>query len=373
MKSFKNLLLLFGLGIVLYGCGGGAAVPSGGSLISGTVENAENITAYFDKIDLNNSIESLGTTEIKDGNFSFPLANGHEKGIYRVRIGAKSANLVLDGTESKVTLTADLNKLPNEYQVEGSDLTSQYLEKMIGYKNKSIDEATMDKFLSDDADPFLAMVLSLFAYNGNVAKHGIFSKISSRLNADPNSEKFAKPYGDLASNMSRQYAQQQARNKVKIGQVAPEIESVDPKGKTRKLSDLKGSVVLLDFWASWCGPCRRANPKVVDVYKKYKDQGFTVFNVSLDGVDARTKARYTSEDQYEKQMEASKKKWLDAIKKDNLIWPHHVSDLKKWDSAAAATYGVRSIPSTFLIDKDGKLAAINPGKTGLEEAVKKLL
>jgi len=128
----------------------------------------------------------------------------------------------------------------------------------------------------------------------------------------------------------------------------------------------------LDFWASWCGPCRRANPKVVKAYNKYKSQGFTVFNVSLDGVDERTKSRMKSQEDIDKRMEQSKKKWLAAIEKDGLIWDNHVSDLKKWDSAASKKYGVRSIPTTFLIDRDGKIAALNP-RANLEEEIKKLL
>lgn len=120
------------------------------------------------------------------------------------------------------------------------------------------------------------------------------------------------------------------------GQIAPELEFANPEGKILKLSDLRGKVVLIDFWASWCGPCRRENPNVVNLYAKYNSKGFEVFSVSLDN---------------------NKAKWVEAIQKDNLSWPNHVSDLKGWSSAAAKLYGVNSIPCTFLIDKDGRIIA----------------
>ena len=120
------------------------------------------------------------------------------------------------------------------------------------------------------------------------------------------------------------------------GSIAPELEFSDPDGKVRKLSDLRGKVVLIDFWASWCGPCRKENPHVRAMYEKYHDRGFEVFSVSLDN---------------------NKDRWKEAIVKDNLSWPNHVSDLKGWGSAAAKLYGVSSIPSTFLVDKDGRIIA----------------
>lgn len=121
--------------------------------------------------------------------------------------------------------------------------------------------------------------------------------------------------------------------KVEVGQPAPEFTMNDSTGKPISLSSFKGKVVLVDFWASWCGPCRAENPNVVAAYKKFNSKGFTVLGVSLD---------------------TDKGKWQDAIAKDGLTWTH-VSDLIGWENAAAKQYGVMSIPANFLIDKEGKI------------------
>ena len=132
---------------------------------------------------------------------------------------------------------------------------------------------------------------------------------------------------------------------------APEIVQADTSGKDLKLSGLKGKLVLLDFWASWCGPCRRENPAVVKLYNKYKSKGFEVFSVSLD---------------------QDRDRWIKAIKDDGLLWPSHVSDLRFWQNEAAKLYGVQSIPNTVLIDKEGVIIARNLRGDALEARLKQI-
>jgi len=143
-----------------------------------------------------------------------------------------------------------------------------------------------------------------------------------------------------------------------IGQKAPEINLPNPQGKNIPLSSLKGKLVLIDFWASWCGPCRRENPNLVNAYNKYKDKkfvngnGFTIYSVSID----RNKAS-----------------WVAAIQQDKLTWENHVSDLMHWDSPVLRTYGLNSIPSNFLIDKDGIIIATNLRGQNIENQLEMLL
>lgn len=145
---------------------------------------------------------------------------------------------------------------------------------------------------------------------------------------------------------------------LEIGNVAPELAFQSPDGKTFTLSSLRGKLVLVDFWASWCMPCRMENPNVVRMYQQYKDEtftegkGFTVYSVSLD---------------------KNKKNWLDAIGRDKLEWEYHVSDLLGWDSAPAAVYQISSIPSNFLLNAEGVIIAKNLRSTALEEKIKSLV
>lgn len=143
-----------------------------------------------------------------------------------------------------------------------------------------------------------------------------------------------------------------------IGDIAPDIKQNNPDGKELSLYSLRGKIVLIDFWASWCAPCRQSNPKVVALYKKYSKakfktaKGFEVFSVSLD---------------------KSATSWKAAIEKDGLIWKYHVSDLMHWANKAVATYNIIGIPTTFLIDENGKIIGKNLKEEELHQKLDNLI
>lgn len=165
-------------------------------------------------------------------------------------------------------------------------------------------------------------------------------------------QRYLAMYGKTDPQASAALQEQIDRvNAFAVGGEAPDFTQNMPDGKSLTLSELRGRYVLIDFWASWCGPCRRENPHVVKLYDQYKDKGFTVLGVSLD---------------------RDQERWLKAIEADNLTW-YQVSDLKGWSNSVAQLYGVRSIPHTVLLDPEGKIVARNLRGASLDNTLQELL
>jgi thiol-disulfide isomerase/thioredoxin len=163
------------------------------------------------------------------------------------------------------------------------------------------------------------------------------------------------PEHPMTKNIGAQVAQVETGYNEHIefskNKVAPEIALPNPDGEIIKLSDLRGKYVLIDFWASWCGPCRKENPNVVRLYNKYKDDNFTIYSVSLD---------------------KEKKRWEMAIKADGLIWDNHVSDLKYWQSEVVQKYKIQGIPHTVLINPEGEIIGTKLRGAALEQKLKEI-
>lgn len=196
------------------------------------------------------------------------------------------------------------------------------------------------------ADVHLAFMKNGLALTGEndevyqLAIGGILSALerTSHANYKPLAQAFVDRFWDKEPAICKQLQQKLTAMKgISIGGEAPDFSQATPEGAELSLSDLRGKIVLVDFWASWCGPCRRENPNVVRLYNRYKDQGFEILGVSLD---------------------RDRDRWLKAIDADKLTW-RHVSDLKGWSNSVAKMYGVRSIPHTILLDAEGKVIARN--------------
>ncbi len=348
-----------------------------GTTINGKISSAQNLQAFLDQVILGKASNVLAKVTIDNsGNFSMNFPEGLETGVYNLRIGAQRMNLILDGTEREINIEGDLNRFQTyDVKISGSGSSEAFANAVRNIVSRRYTVDDIQNVVDTASNPYLGAYLSYVSLSGNPQFLDIQKKAQMKLaKAYPGSD-FVMGYGNFISSLESQYLAQQSAQLIQIGQPAPDITLPSPNGKQYSLSSLKGKVVLLDFWASWCGPCRRENPNVVKVYNKYKDRGFEVFSVSLDGIDSRSAARFESSGQsLQAAIENSKQRWVQAIQDDGLIWPYHVSDLKKWEAAPAALYGVNAIPRTFLIDREGKIAEINlRGAVEIEAALLKHL
>jgi len=225
---------------------------------------------------------------------------------------------------------------PEQQQSEAFEKENNKAEKAIEAQESGADK----KFIQENPDSYISLItLDSYAYSAdyvNIAS--LFNGLSDKIKQTERGKHFAERLPKLKA--------------VALGAIAPEFAEADTSGKIINLSSFRGKYVLIDFWASWCGPCRHENPNVVKAFNRYKGQKFTIIGVSLDRPGA-------------------KDKWLAAIHHDGLTWTQ-VSDLKFWDSKTAGLYAVRGIPQNFLLDPDGKIIAKNLRGDDLEDKLEEL-
>lgn len=319
---------------------------------------------YFDRKTLDATDVKDNVTLDQDGNFE--LRTGVEAaGIYRLRVGINPIWMLLEGGENiSIEVEIDKGKI-KDYQLSGTKYAAD-MKKWSTNNSKS----DIVSYLKTSEDSKNLLNLFLVLKLDMVTNIKLYQKVLESLQTNYPDATYTKLFASRVLSTEAKMKNQP----LSPGSKAPEINLPDPTGKKRSLAALRGKIVLLDFWASWCRPCRMSNPHVVEMYKKYNKKGFDVFNVSLDGVDDRKAAMYQNDaTRIAQATQLEKEKWTQAIKTDGLIWKNHVSELRSWSSPVAALYKVNSIPRTYLLDKNGIIRYENLRGKALEDAIQVLI
>ncbi len=347
--------------------------------VTGQIQNAVNSKLLLQEVPYGGKpIVTLDSTTLdKEGKYAFRFI-AKQEGIYRLAT-EKDFEIIFVNDEENIQINADAANYQS-YNIKGSKNSSALLNFLIQYRKKDsslfstlFNLDALQKQKAKDSSIFWLQKQRITKINdlNELVENNIISSSSPAiiyysLGLSLRSMESAKvlalakaaaektkavPLVEFVALLSTQVQSNTKEAAASVGNIAPEISLADPNGKIISLSSLRGKYVLVDFWASWCGPCRGENPNVVAAYEKYKNKNFTVLGISLD---------------------EDKASWLEAIKDDNLNW-QHISDLKKWESIVVGAYQIEGIPFNVLIDPTGKIIATELRGQALQETLANVL
>jgi len=350
-------------------------------VVSGKFVNAPEVVVYLEMIGADDQPQVVDSVSMKGGVFELK-ANTIEESLLQLRFPDTQSSpfIFLASDNEKIKLTGDWNDF-SRLRFEGSPASERLRLFLDSLARSQQEMLAIEKFSSSQSDS-TAKLKALQAYQDKISQANQYIRSVAEKDQSPVVSLFAaslmsqsgkveeieivmnglqkkfprhawvnKVVEQFRTDLEQSKNSQSAAAKIVPGAIAPDLTMPDQTGKPLSIGSFRGKYLLVDFWAAWCGPCRKENPNVVAAYEKYKSKNFTVLGISLD---------------------KDKDSWLAAIQEDKLNWPH-MSDLKYWESAAVPAYGIKGIPFNVLLDPTGKIIAVGLRGAALDQKLAEVL
>ncbi len=352
--------------------------------IDGSAEGIKDGTNVFlQEISDQNQLVNIDTSAVKDGKFSFDPVEVENSDLNLITVEGINGNIIFVSENQELKISANKDSIIDSSVKGGeqNDFFKTYFDEVMGSnkERQRIQQEGMAAMREGDTSKVDAIRGEMEDINENSVKKRLkmidnhaesnvsvlilsdlmglrlidAAKAEEKFNALSEKVRNSEKGKKLSEMIAKAKASEIAATLPEIGNMAPQFSAPTPQGEELALSDALGKYTIIDFWASWCKPCRLENPNVVNIYNKYHDQGLNIISVSLDKPD-------------------DKKSWMDAISKDKMDW-YHVSNLLFWNEPVAKKYGVTAIPATFLLDANGKIIDKNLRGADLETKISNLL